>query len=73
MSRSYRFSPEHGYNDGRQNNRRGDRRARRIMEEIAAQVDAFVVPQTAQFSIAGGFRQPGRQQNSPARSVARRG
>jgi len=75
MSRSYRYSPESGNsNTGgeRQNNRRVDRRSRRLVQELAAQADAFVLPSHAQLGSNAGSRSSGRHSGHPANSAARR-
>lgn len=76
MSRSYRYSPESGGNHTggkRQNNRRTNRRDRRLMQQLAEIADTFVSPLSLQPSAqhAGGFRSE-RQFSTPANSTARR-
>ncbi|MCC7531152.1 MAG: hypothetical protein IT342_21780 [Candidatus Melainabacteria bacterium] len=74
MSRSYRYSPESGHsNTGgeRHNDRRSNRRERRLVSELAAQADAFVLPPRAEPSTNAGFRSENRF-STPATSAARR-
>jgi hypothetical protein len=74
MSRSYRYSPESGHsNTGgeRHNNRRSHRRERRLVSELAAQADAFVLPPRAELSANAGFRSE-RRFSTPANLTARR-
>lgn len=73
MSRSYRHSPESGSNNGgeRHNNRRSSRRERRLVSELAAQADAFVLPPRAELSANAGFRSE-RRFSTPADSATKR-
>lgn len=72
MSRSYRYSPEHSSNRGeRQNNRRGDRRERRLIRHLAELADSFVLPPSDGSSHASS-RAGGQQNFIPATAMARR-
>ena len=74
MSRSYRYSSHKDGNGGeRQNKRRGNRRERRLIQQLAEQADTFMQSATA-IGIKAGLSLLGQQHNqtTPATRAMRR-